>query len=633
MSLFVFLTQTDSIAAQYFSKTIHTKKEHKFEIVLNLEDAIALKPDFILITAYDHREEYMLTRKWTEEIKKRLPAAKILIGGPAFRSRPVAYFINLKADYALRGEADFTFLPLVNEITKKSPDSKTIKKIPGVMFAENGHVFINHEYPSLSRNQLEALDFSHYCHYGKDMVSIFTERGCPFGCTYCSRVFGKKIRFISINRIIEILKEITKQPNITKIMFVNDNMIYSLRRANKFFGRIIEEKLNERFTFLINARIDNFITDDPAYAPHRLNLDLINLLQQAGVKKISFGTESFNDAEIVRLKPEATYRAIDAIRLTRELGKKGIVCIHFMMQPSPDALPEEALESTCGRLLVLNSYRDYIEISAVFANPIKIVLVRGSNLYSRALEHNFELIDLNDPKGTADIEKVEELEQNIYPKLGQDAYLPFLNPQNRFGTTEDPYKNLLLLETELHTLMEQSGRNEVQELRYQKLSKNIKFYRKILNKINCQIKKIDTETRLRLKNMLAEIEGIGKFFKKIVKLPKEKQRKLINSFTEKFHEASYIIGPKDAIEADTRQLFYLYLMQAVNEFFSNTKAQKQILRKHMKLTPKIVIEKMLRLRANSPLHVYLYYLNQGVPFDKPSINLLKKHLKKYSNNH
>ncbi len=163
-------------------------------------------------------------------------------------------------------------------------------------------------------------------------------------------------------------------------MFSNDNWIYSLRRANKLFGRIIEEKLNHRFKFLINGRIDNFITKDEKYLPHGINLELIDLLQNAGVIKISFGTESFNDAEIKRLKPEALYKAVDAMRLTAVLGKKGITVVHFLLEPSPDALPEEAIESTCRRLVVMESYSDYIEKSASFANPSKIFLVRGSGL-------------------------------------------------------------------------------------------------------------------------------------------------------------------------------------------------------------------------------------------------------------
>nr|MBL0702299.1 cobalamin-dependent protein [Desulfobacterales bacterium] len=199
MSLFVFLTQTNSIAAEYFAGLIRGEGVHRFEIVLNIEAVIQLRPDFVLITVYDQLAEHILAREWVKEIKDRLPATRIILGGPAFKSRPISFFWSLKADYALRGEADFTFGLLIEEITKTIPDSERLKKIPGSMFRKEGRLFMNGEYPLLTRNELEALDFSHYCDYGSDMVSVFTERGCPYGCTFCSRVLGKRLRFLSID--------------------------------------------------------------------------------------------------------------------------------------------------------------------------------------------------------------------------------------------------------------------------------------------------------------------------------------------------------------------------------------------------------------------------------------------------
>ena len=629
MALFAFLTQTNSIAAEYFAKIIRKEATHRFEIVPTVDAIIQLSPDFVMVTVYDHLEESILARAWSDEIKKALPFTRIILGGPAFRSRPVAYFINLKADYALRGEADFTFQPLVNEITRESPDVTALKKIPGVMFSDYGRLFMNHEYPSLGRNQLEALDFSHYCFYGDDMVSVFTERGCPYGCTYCSRVFGKKIRFLSIDKIISILREVSENPDVKRVIFVNDNMIYNLRRAEKLFGKIIDEKLNERFQFLINARVDNFISHDKKYLPHGINYDLMDLLKKAGVIKISFGTESFNDAEIVRLKPEAKYTGIDAMRLTRELGARGITFIHFVIWPSPDALPEEAIESACKRLTVMDSYRDYIEISPVFANPIKISLIRGSALYSRALNQDFQVIDLHNPEeGLIDIRDVENIELSLLHKTGNDVYLPFPTPVNLFGTTADPYYNLLILETELESLQVKDKRSEKEDQRFNKLIRMIRPCRRQLNRINRIIKKINDETKMQLCLMLGEIGGVGGFLREYSSLSIDEKREKLAGFTGKFYQAS-LRGPINSLEADTRQIFYLYVVQAVRELVVHPEKAKQVLRKYKKLTRNIVINSMMRFRENTPLHIYLNYLGNDIPTDRPSIKVLKKHLNKY----
>ena len=628
MSLFVFLTHTNSIAAEYFAKLIREEGRHRFEIVPDVEMIAKLQPDFVLFTAYDQLEEYLLERKWVAEIKKSLPSAKIILGGSAFRSRPVAFFRNLKADYALRGEADFTFQELIQEITKEKQDPERLKSIPGVMFLNDGSLFMNAEYPLLTRNQLEALDFSHYCYYGSDMVSVFTERGCPYGCTFCSRVLGKRLRFLSVDRIIAILKEIAENRNVTRVMFANDNMIYSLRRANKLFGRIIEEGLNERFSFLINGRIDNFMSDDKKYAPHRINLDLADLLQKAGVEKISFGTESFNDAEIVRLKPEARYSAIDAMRLTRKLGERGITFVHFIIWPSPDAYPEEAIESTCRRFVVMESYREYIEISAVFVNPIKISLVRGSGLYNRALKKDFQVKDLGPDGGIIDVQLIEEMENLFLQKTDKDVLIPFPTPVNRFGTTADPFMNLRLLEEELEILQNNENRSEDEEQRFSKLSRGIKSYRKQVNRINRIIRRINEETRERIKALISEIGGIGWFLQKFSGLSVQEKREQLAAFYEFFNQAAQH-GPIDVLEADTRQIFYMYIAEAIKELVVNSKKSKQIIKKHKRFTENIVINKMMNQRKDTPLHIFMNYLENDLALDRPSVKILKKHLKKY----
>jgi len=624
MAVFVFITETNSIAAEYFSQIIRKKTDHRFEIVSSVEDALRLQPDFFMLTAYDQAEEYFLAKGWIEKIKRFTPTARIVLGGPAFKSRPVAFFRNLKADYALKGEADFTFSLLADEITKKKPDSRQITEIPGVMFLDNGRLVVNQEYPSLTRNQLEALDFSHYCMYEGDMVSMLTERGCPYGCTFCSRIFGKRIRFLSIDRIIEILKEISKKPHIQRVMFANDNMIYSLRRAHKLFGRIIEEKLNHRFKFLINGRIDNFLLRNEKYLPHGINLELVDLLQSAGVSKISFGTESFNDAEIKRLKPEALYRGVDAMRLTRVLGKAGITVVHFLLEPSPDAMPEEAIESTWRRLVVMESYPDYIEKSASFANPSKIFLVRGSGLYLRGSAKDFEVKDINGNQGC--INEVEKNETEFINDSKKDFYLPFLTPVNRFGTTSDPYMNLLLLEEELKNLLEKEKRSQGEDLRLKRLVKQVKVCRKYVNRINAVIKNINEKTVARFKEMLAEIGGVGKFLQEFLKLSGENKREQIAGITQKFEEASRL-GPIDAFEADTLQIFYMYILDAVKELLANSGKEKQTVKKYKKITHNVMINKMMLLRRETPLNIYMNYLKKSLPTDQPSINILKKYAK------
>ena len=65
MALFAFLTQTNSIAAEYFAKIIRKEATHRFEIVPTVDAIIQLSPDFVMVTVYDHLEESILARVYS----------------------------------------------------------------------------------------------------------------------------------------------------------------------------------------------------------------------------------------------------------------------------------------------------------------------------------------------------------------------------------------------------------------------------------------------------------------------------------------------------------------------------------------------------------------------------------------
>ena len=93
MSLFVFLTQTNSIAAEYFHKVIRKEGLHEFVIVPTVEAALSLQPDFLMMTIYDELEEYIFARKSFEKIRESLPSTKLgFVSTDASLDRPAFRF-------------------------------------------------------------------------------------------------------------------------------------------------------------------------------------------------------------------------------------------------------------------------------------------------------------------------------------------------------------------------------------------------------------------------------------------------------------------------------------------------------------------------------------------------------------
>jgi len=298
------------------------------------------------------------------------------------------------------------------------------------------------------------------------------------------------------------------------------------------------------------------------------------------------------------------------------------------MEPSPDALPEEAIESTHRRLIVMRSYADYIEISKVFANPVEIILIRGSGLYNRALSQDFQAAELNDPgRKVIDIQSIEEIEQKTILEKDEGVYMSFPAPVNRFGTSSNPYHNLLLLERELDALSTKEGLSDKEEERLETLSKKISLCRKQVNEINRMIKEIDEGTKIELKEMLDALGGTGRFLQEYARLPIQEKRRKLAELTERFNEA-LLQAPRDVMKADTRLMFLTCVADAMRELVSNPYKTKQIIKKYKRLPQNEIINKMVRVRENTPLHIYTKYLEKDIPIDRASTEILEKHMER-----
>nr|MBL0699576.1 hypothetical protein [Desulfobacterales bacterium] len=90
--------------------------------------------------------------------------------------------------------------------------------------------------------------------------------------------------------------------------------------------------------------------------------------------------------------------------------------------------------------------------------------------------------------------------------------------------------------------------------------------------------------------------------------------------------------PANVVEADTRQIFYMHVVEAIKELVVNSKKEKQTIRKYKRFTDNILINKMMNARKNTPLHIFMNCLEKDLPLDRPSVKILKRHLKKYELN-
>jgi len=216
-------------------------------------------------------------------------------------------------DIIVRGEGEQTSLELSNAVREK----RSLKKIAGLTFRNNGHVVSTPDAPLIStidklpvpdRGLTEAEYASEI--FGikvatRRFTSIVSSRGCPFRCSFCAcRKFARGVwRPRSVESIMAELMLLYSQ-GFRQFLFVDDNFTLNLRRVVKLCRQIRKEKLD--IDWFCDSRVDN------------CSYDVFREMVRAGCCMLYFGVESANQRILNYYKkgitPDHTRRAVRSAR-------------------------------------------------------------------------------------------------------------------------------------------------------------------------------------------------------------------------------------------------------------------------------------------------------------------------------
>ena len=191
--------------------------------------------------------------------------------------------LNESFDLGVLGEGEQTFLEIVEYLQSEglTLNQDKLSDIKGIAFWKNGSIV-----KTESREPITPLDCIPHPHrHAGETQYIFTARGCPYKCTFCSSTaFWGKLRFFSAEYVVEEIKRIVEQfPDITHIPIQDDLFVVSLPRFNKICDLLEQNGLNRKVEFSFAVRA-NLITDELCKSIKRLN-----------VRTICFGAESASD--------------------------------------------------------------------------------------------------------------------------------------------------------------------------------------------------------------------------------------------------------------------------------------------------------------------------------------------------
>ncbi len=294
------------------------------------------QPDVIGVSAihFEKKGTTDLARQFQESTD-----ASVVLGGPLVSTSGREMVEDGLVAGAIYGEGEIAF----NAFVEEAGGSQDYGRVPGLIYCENNEVRENPpgDYMTDIDDAVPAWDLigppQYFRTFGRSTlnmlrrsarsVSVFTSRGCPFGCIYCHNTFGKKFRGRSPDAVLEEVKKLRRDYDIRELEIVDDAFNVNLERAKEIAERLAREVPGLHISFSNGLRAD------------RMDRELIDLLHRAGVYRINYAVESASPRIQKLIKKNLDLdKTREAISYT---ASKGIFCLGYFMLGFPTETEDE----------------------------------------------------------------------------------------------------------------------------------------------------------------------------------------------------------------------------------------------------------------------------------------------------
>lgn len=237
-------------------------------------------------------------RAYASSLKKILPQAKIIFGGPEVLFREEEFFFeNPFVSYLIRGEGEEAFPCLCEKIASGEETARIVDAPYFSDFAESGIYY----------GDVGAVPHG--------LVYYESVRGCPFSCTYCLSSTETKIRAKSAERALSDLRGFEKFDDIKTVKFVDRTFNFDADRAKTMWRGLCSEEYTKEYHFEICASL--------------LDDESVEILTNApkGKFRVEIGLQSTNPKTL-----EAIRRKLDVkktIERTKRLYEAGNLFVHL----------------------------------------------------------------------------------------------------------------------------------------------------------------------------------------------------------------------------------------------------------------------------------------------------------------
>ena len=354
--------------------------------------------------------EYPQAVEEARRLKRVHPDIKIVFGGAHPSGDPEECLATGVVDYVIVGEGEIALTALLDALDA----GQTPAGIPGLWSIQDGRVSglgvaIQPDVATLPLPAYDLLDLEKYFlldspwHFPKSnrVVQMITSRGCPYHCSYCHEIHGKKYRGQPPERVLDEMEYLSRRLGVEEFMVVDDIFNFDLERAKTICRGVVERGLNVHLQFPNGVRGDRF------------DEELVDLMAKAGTHFMAIAIETTSDKfqNLIR-KHLKVDRAMQTVRWGRAHGIE--VSGFFMI-----GFPGETLEEVQKTIdFALTAPLDSIFISIV--SPFKGTVMRTDIQEGRFGQMNPEALAGLDQlfptvhNDTVSAEALRKIQRNAY---------------------------------------------------------------------------------------------------------------------------------------------------------------------------------------------------------------------------
>ncbi len=354
------------------------------------------------------------------QIKEFDPAIRTIFGGqhPTIVAEEVLG--TPYCDFVCMGEGEETFAEFLDALEKE----RGLTAVTGLAFKdEDGNILQNlprhpiwdvdgiplPAYELLELDRYATAESARYTPKYKRAIQIFSSRGCPWHCTYCHDLFGKKFRGRSPEHVLKEMRMLYYDYNIQEFMIEDDIFNFDLDRAKRICDLIVEEGMEVALQFGNGIRLE------------RIDEELVQKLAAAGTHHVSIAIETASP-RIQRLSKK--YLKLHMVQdIVGWLRKNRINSLGFFMIGFPTETLEE-IKMTIRYACQTDLDEALFSIVIPYAGTelSRQILQEGWYDPSRKTEHLHEVANI----------KTSEFDFATLKQLQRRAYLRFFLTRFRF---------------------------------------------------------------------------------------------------------------------------------------------------------------------------------------------------------